>query len=80
MSFGHYLQIFHYLLFLFVLLTGSEQQKVSTLDAFLDLIRNMFPENVIEATLRQTQTYYQNVTKMPSTCKRLLLFILLLFN
>uniref|UniRef100_A0A0M3HUC3 Amino acid transporter n=1 Tax=Ascaris lumbricoides TaxID=6252 RepID=A0A0M3HUC3_ASCLU len=37
---------------------GTEGKTVSTLDTFLDLIRNMFPENVVQATFQQVQTKY----------------------
>ncbi|KAG1689112.1 Excitatory amino acid transporter 2 [Nymphon striatum] len=40
---------------------GSSDRKVSTLDAFLDLIRNMFPENIISACFQQTETKYVEV-------------------
>ncbi|GMS91610.1 hypothetical protein PENTCL1PPCAC_13785 [Pristionchus entomophagus] len=32
---------------------------LSTLDTFLDQLRNMFPENIIQATFQQVQTYYK---------------------
>jgi len=38
--------------------TGAEEKTVSTIDAFLDLIRNLFPENLIQACFQQIQTYY----------------------
>ncbi|XP_015792732.1 excitatory amino acid transporter [Tetranychus urticae] len=44
-------------------LGGGTPRKVSTIDAFLDLIRNMFPENLLEACFKQMQTVYVNVTK-----------------
>uniref|UniRef100_A0A1I8A3U9 Amino acid transporter n=1 Tax=Steinernema glaseri TaxID=37863 RepID=A0A1I8A3U9_9BILA len=37
---------------------GMEGKTVSTLDTFLDLIRNMFPENIVQATFQQVQTKY----------------------
>nr|XP_042906371.1 excitatory amino acid transporter isoform X2 [Parasteatoda tepidariorum]XP_042906372.1 excitatory amino acid transporter isoform X2 [Parasteatoda tepidariorum]XP_042906374.1 excitatory amino acid transporter isoform X3 [Parasteatoda tepidariorum] len=41
--------------------TGTEEKKVSTLDAFLDLIRNMFPENLLQACFQQVETSYSKV-------------------
>jgi solute carrier family 1 (high affinity glutamate transporter) protein 2 len=38
---------------------GYESRKVTTLDAFLDLIRNMFPENILQACFQQIQTGYR---------------------
>ncbi|GMR45501.1 hypothetical protein PMAYCL1PPCAC_15696 [Pristionchus mayeri] len=35
-----------------------EDTALSTLDTFLDQLRNMFPENIIQATFQQVQTYY----------------------
>uniref|UniRef100_A0AC35TYS2 Amino acid transporter n=1 Tax=Rhabditophanes sp. KR3021 TaxID=114890 RepID=A0AC35TYS2_9BILA len=48
--------------------TGAEQRTVSTVDTFLDLIRNMFPENIVQATFQQVQTKY--VTVRPKIMKR----------
>jgi len=41
--------------------TGVESRNVSTIDTFLDLIRNMFPENIVQATFQQVQTKYVKV-------------------
>lgn len=37
---------------------GQENDEVSSLDAFFDLIRNLFPENLVQAC-------FQQVTKFP---------------
>lgn len=41
--------------------TGTEGKTVSTVDTLLDLLRNMFPENVVQATFQQVQTKYIKV-------------------
>ncbi|KAH7725528.1 Protein GLT-3 [Aphelenchoides avenae] len=35
-----------------------DDTELSTLDTFLDQIRNMFPENIVQATFQQVQTNY----------------------
>ncbi|XP_062841016.1 solute carrier family 1 member 9 [Trichomycterus rosablanca] len=40
---------------------GPKNQEVSSLDAFLDLIRNLFPENLVQACFQQVQTVLKKV-------------------
>ncbi|KAM5138227.1 excitatory amino acid transporter 2 [Mantella aurantiaca] len=40
---------------------GQENDEVSSLDAFLDLIRNLFPENLVQACFQQIQTVTKKV-------------------
>lgn len=37
---------------------GTASSTTTTQDAIMDLIRNLFPENLIQATIQQGQTYY----------------------
>uniref|UniRef100_H3CW43 Amino acid transporter n=1 Tax=Tetraodon nigroviridis TaxID=99883 RepID=H3CW43_TETNG len=61
---------------------GKKNDDVSSVDAFLDLIRNLFPENLVQACFQQIQTVTTKVpvptnrTKGPSqfTVKRSLQF------
>ncbi|CEF71369.1 Excitatory amino acid transporter 2 [Strongyloides ratti] len=38
--------------------TGATHGNINPLDTFLDLIRNMLPENIVQATFQRTQTVY----------------------
>ncbi|KAJ8247523.1 hypothetical protein GJAV_G00247360 [Gymnothorax javanicus] len=44
---------------------GNKNDEVSSLDAFLDLIRNLFPENLIQACFQQIQTVTKKVEQIP---------------
>ncbi|XP_015173067.1 PREDICTED: excitatory amino acid transporter-like [Polistes dominula] len=41
-----------------IVLPSSEDTTVSTLDALLDIVRNMVPENLVQACFQQVQTSY----------------------
>ncbi|XP_067293244.1 excitatory amino acid transporter 2b isoform X1 [Pseudorasbora parva] len=44
---------------------GAENDEVSSLDAFFDLIRNLFPENLVQACFQQIQTVVKKVEVQP---------------
>uniref|UniRef100_A0A8C0H824 Amino acid transporter n=1 Tax=Chelonoidis abingdonii TaxID=106734 RepID=A0A8C0H824_CHEAB len=46
---------------------GKKNDEVSSLDAFLDLIRNLFPENLVQACFQQIQTVTKKVLVPPQT-------------
>ncbi|KHJ81660.1 hypothetical protein OESDEN_18652, partial [Oesophagostomum dentatum] len=37
----------------------TDTNKISAADTILDLIRNMFPDNIVQATFERTQTVYR---------------------
>uniref|UniRef100_A0A8C1HA97 Amino acid transporter n=1 Tax=Cyprinus carpio carpio TaxID=630221 RepID=A0A8C1HA97_CYPCA len=41
--------------------SGPKNQEVSSIDAFLDLMRNLFPENLVQACFQQVQTVMKKV-------------------
>ncbi|XP_072127441.1 excitatory amino acid transporter 2-like [Mobula birostris] len=48
----------------------SKNPDVSSLDAFMDLIRNLFPENLVQACFQQVQTVLKKVpTSLPEEVK-----------
>uniref|UniRef100_A0A3Q0KCR1 Amino acid transporter n=1 Tax=Schistosoma mansoni TaxID=6183 RepID=A0A3Q0KCR1_SCHMA len=42
-----------------------EERRPETLDSLLDLLRNLFPENVVQACLQQQQSSYVTIVKRP---------------
>uniref|UniRef100_W5LZP6 Amino acid transporter n=2 Tax=Lepisosteus oculatus TaxID=7918 RepID=W5LZP6_LEPOC len=44
---------------------GNKNDEVSSLDAFFDLIRNLFPENLVQACFQQIQTVAKKVPVVP---------------
>ncbi|MBN3300878.1 EAA2 protein, partial [Amia calva] len=44
---------------------GNKNDEVSSLDAFFDLIRNLFPENLVQACFQQIQTVTKKVQVVP---------------
>ncbi|XP_003226244.1 excitatory amino acid transporter 2 [Anolis carolinensis] len=48
----------------------SKNEDVSSLDAFLDLIRNLFPENLVQACFQQIQTISTKVSVPPVVVRK----------
>ncbi|KAG6920369.1 solute carrier family 1 member 2, partial [Chelydra serpentina] len=48
----------------------ERSEEVSSLDAFLDLIRNLFPENLVQACFQQVQTVSQKVPVPPQVVRQ----------
>lgn len=44
--------------------SGPPPQRVSSLDAVLDIVRNLFPDNLVQACFQQVQTTYTTVTEV----------------
>uniref|UniRef100_A0A914V1G1 Amino acid transporter n=1 Tax=Plectus sambesii TaxID=2011161 RepID=A0A914V1G1_9BILA len=47
---------------------GTIDTNISTMDTFMDLVRNMFPENIVQATFQQVRTSYH--LQKPNLLKR----------
>uniref|UniRef100_A0A667YW10 Amino acid transporter n=1 Tax=Myripristis murdjan TaxID=586833 RepID=A0A667YW10_9TELE len=47
-------------------MSAPRSQEVSSMDAFLDLIRNLFPENLVQACFQQVQTVLKKVPVTPA--------------
>ena len=49
-------------------LSSSDNNGISPLDTILDIIRNMFPDNLVQATFEKAKTVYTktNITSAPN--------------
>lgn len=45
------------------IVSASDASQISTLDAMLDIVRNMFPENIVQACSQQVGTTYKRENK-----------------